>query len=84
MKTHLVTGENEVACGKHDDDLLETTEPEKVTCKTCRSTTWFQDLVEGEGSGAPLKGKSGFLPKELWKKYIKSIRGKNRLPSGLK
>lgn len=84
MKTHLLVGENEVACGKNDDDLPETKEPSKVTCKNCKSTHWFQDLGETKNSSASSKDKNGLLPQELWKQHIQSLRGRNELPRGIR
>lgn len=81
---HLLVGENEVACGKSDDDLPGTREPSKVTCKNCKSTHWFQDLGETKNSSASSKSKKGLLPKELWKKHVQSLRGTNRLPRELR
>lgn len=84
MKTHLLVGENEVACGKDDNDLPGTHEPSKVTCKNCQSTHWFEDIDEGKDLGALSKDKTGLLPKESWKKTIQSLRGQNQLPRGIR
>lgn len=84
MKTHLLVGENEVACGKNEDDVPDTREPSKVTCKNCKATHWFQDLGEAKPSSASPSGKSGLLPQEFWEQYIQSLRGRNRLPRGIR
>lgn len=84
MKMHLAVAEGKVACGKNDHDLMATSEPARVTCKMCRSTTGFQNAINTAGLDATINRNVGLLPKQLWTQYIRALRGTNRLPRGLR
>lgn len=45
MVTHYGTGEDQVACGRNNHNLVSTRNPNGVSCKTCRSTESYRAAV---------------------------------------
>lgn len=52
MATHFGIGADQVACGRNNHNIVSVRTPDRVTCKTCRSTEAHRAAVVDEESKA--------------------------------
>lgn len=100
MATHFGIGADQVACGRNNHNLVSVRTPDRVTCKTCRSTEAHRAAVIAEESKATVgrqiiagvraaaqhlnRRQHGLSWKDAWEQRLTILGPGNRLPRGFK
>ncbi|SDI52810.1 hypothetical protein [Pseudomonas panipatensis] len=78
-----------LACGRHGDTLVSTTEVARVKCRSCRATDAFQDARRIERNAARRAARqtakiahAAYRWRAAWMQKLAAIPGRQRLPRG--
>ncbi|MGE7992639.1 hypothetical protein ACQKPE_16680 [Pseudomonas sp. NPDC089554] len=87
MVTHYKTA-GHLACGRHGDSLVSTTELVRVKCRNCRNTEAFKEARRTKRNAArraARKAKASHVAmdwRNSWTARLTEMAGRQRLPRG--
>ncbi|BBP83467.1 MULTISPECIES: hypothetical protein [unclassified Pseudomonas] len=87
MVTHYKVA-GHLACGRHGNNLVSTTELARVKCRTCRSTDVFKEArrtARNAARRAARKAKAENVAidwRSSWEQHLTALPGRQRLPRG--
>lgn len=85
MVTHYKVA-GHLACGRHGNNLVSTTELARVKCRTCRNTEVFKEArrtARNAARRAARKVKSVAIDwRSSWEQHLTALPGRQRLPRG--
>ncbi|BBP77773.1 hypothetical protein CCU68_22470 [Pseudomonas gingeri NCPPB 3146 = LMG 5327] len=87
MITHFKT-DGHLACGRHGDNLLSSTELARVKCRSCRNTDAFKATRKDQRNAArraARKAKTQHTANDwraAWVQRLTALPGRQRLPRG--
>lgn len=88
--THLMVA-GHLACGRHGDTLVSTTEVARVKCRNCRATEAFKEARRVERNAARRAARkaaklahTAYKWRAAWLQRLIDMPGLQRLPRGFK
>lgn len=85
MVTHYKVA-GHLACGRHGNNLVSTTELARVKCRTCRNTEVFKEArrtARNAARRAARKVKNVAIDwRSSWEQHLTALPGRQRLPRG--
>jgi ArsR family metal-binding transcriptional regulator len=87
MVTHYRLG-GHIACGRHGDNIISTTELGRVKCRNCRNTDAFKEArktVRNAARRAARKARTAHASSDWrasWQQRLTDMPGPQRLPRG--
>lgn len=77
------TPDEAVACGRNNHNLFATSQPERVTCKSCLGSARYAAALGAEEARKPEPMTSTYNWRRSWALNAKTQRPADRLPRGM-